>query len=312
MKKRLFVIALATMAALSGCSEARMRQLDETALPALEYTRPEGEIAGVQAQKSLKSQGKLSDGSDYILYASNELEINTDILQTSLKTEKVLADVLKDITMLTLNVESIGPGACSDLTVIQQVNLGENVRIIEENAFAKCTTLNRVQFPEGLEEIGDYAFHGCSSLWSADIPSGVTRMGRQIFVDCDALRSIVIDSDVGEASFAECKALREVIFGENCQKIGKEAFSDCTGIKNLRIGDSVSRIEDQAFSGCENIAYVYFPASIKYIGHLAFANVQRVNTFECQNLVEYYKIKREEDFAKDSQLAWMAPKEVKE
>ena len=227
MKIRLFVIALATMAVLSGCGGARMRQPDESALPALEHTRPKGEIVGAQSQKSLKSQGKLSDGADYILYASNELEINADSLLTSLKTEKVLAEALKDITVLTLNVETVGAGACSDLTVIQQVNLGENVRVIGENAFAKCTTLNRVQFPEGLEEIGDYAFHGCSNLWSADIPSGVTRMGRQIFVDCGALRSIAIDSDVGEASFAECTALRDITFGEHCQQIGKEAFSGC-------------------------------------------------------------------------------------
>lgn len=311
MRKRMLALVLAAVTVLSGCSGVGKRQPDESALPALEYTRPESETLGSPPGKGIRSQGRLSDGSDYILYDNNELEIVSEELTTSLKTEKALADSLKDITVLTLNVEIVGAGACSDLNLIQKVTLGSQIRVIGASAFSKCTALPIIQFPDGLEEIGDYAFQGCSSLWRADIPCGVTSMGRQLFVDCGALHSISIDSDVGEASFAECTALRDITFGENCTNIGKEGFSGCTGIMNLRLGNSVSRIEDQAFSGCQNITYVYFPAALSYIGQLAFTNVQKVNILECESLKEYYKMKHADNYARDTNLFWLKPKEIK-
>lgn len=63
MKKRLLALTLAGALLLSGCSGLKTRQPDEDALPELEYTRPENEkIENRESQKTLKSQGTLSDG----------------------------------------------------------------------------------------------------------------------------------------------------------------------------------------------------------------------------------------------------------
>lgn len=197
---------------LSGCSGLKTRQPDEDALPELEYTRPENEkIENRESQKTLKSQGTLSDDSDYILYANNELEISGDVLTSKLKSEKPLTEALKDVTVLTLNVKEIGEETCGDLSMIQSVNLGPDVTSIGDSAFSKCSALGTIQFPASVEAIGDYAFQGCTSLWSADIPSTVTSMGAYVFTGCDSLRAVKIDADVCESTFAECTALRDMM-----------------------------------------------------------------------------------------------------
>ena len=157
MKKRLLALTLAGALLLSGCSGLKTRQPDEDALPELEYTRPENEkIENRESQKTLKSQGTLSDGSDYILYANNELEISGDVLTSKLKSEKPLTEALKDVTVLTLNVKEIGEETCGDLSMIQSVNLGPDVTSIGDSAFSKCSALGTIQFPASVEAISMY------------------------------------------------------------------------------------------------------------------------------------------------------------
>ena len=138
MKKRLLVLTLTGALLLTGCAGLKTRQPGEGDLPSLEYTRPESEkVQNRESVKTLKSQGKLSDGLDYFLYANNELEISGGTLTSRLKSEKPLAEALKDVTVLTLNVDAVGEAACADMTVIQTVNLGPSVKTIGDSAFAK-------------------------------------------------------------------------------------------------------------------------------------------------------------------------------
>ena len=303
MKRRLLALLLVAATLLPGCGGLKTRQPEENALPQLEYTRPESErVERRESQKSLKSQGRLSDGSEYILYANNELEISGGVLTSRLKTEKSLTEALKDVTVLTLNVREIGEAACGDLTGIQTVNFGTELRSIGDSAFSKCTALGMITFPESLNTIGSYAFQGCTSLWSANIPNAVTEMGSYVFVGCDSLRAVEIDGDVYEYAFADCTSLRDVTFTENCHIIGEGAFQGCTGLRSLHLGSSVERIERQAFSGCEKMEDIYFPKSLKYIGHLAFAGVQSLKRVEYEDKYSYRLCKRETDYAKQSNL----------
>lgn len=313
MKKRLLALTLAGALLLSGCSGLKTRQPDEDALPELEYTRPENEkIENRESQKTLKSQGTLSDGSDYILYANNELEISGDVLTSKLKSEKPLTEALKDVTVLTLNVKEIGEETCGDLSMIQSVNLGPDVTSIGDSAFSKCSALGTIQFPASVEAIGDYAFQGCTSLWSADIPSTITSMGAYVFTGCDSLRAVKIDTDVCESTFAECMALRDITFQDNCRIIGECAFQGCSGLRNLYLGTNIERIERQAFSECEKLSYIYFNKNLQYIGHLAFAGVQSLSKVEWEDKLAYLQVTREEDYSKQSNLSNFFPKFKKE
>ena len=226
---------LACALLLAGCSSFGSNQPDKSALPALEYTRPEGEQMENHTQKTVKYKGSLSDGSGFVMYYTNELEISGVELTAQLKVEPELAESLKTANVLTLNVETVGTSACSDLDAIRQINLGENLSAIQSYAFSKCTMLDKVVFPASLTQIGDYAFQGCSSLRSADIPSNVTALGRRVFAECTMLLSANLDTDVGDSTFADCTSLRDVTFGAGCHIIGSNAFSGCVGIRSLSL-----------------------------------------------------------------------------
>lgn len=309
-KKKIAASALTAVVLLSGCS-IKQNQPDLSALPALEYTRPESEVLGVTSQKTVKSQGKLSDGTSFLMYANNELEIQGIQLTDSLKTQQVLNEVLKEATMLTLNVEFIGSGTCSDLSMIQEIRLGDQVQSIGNSAFSRCTALNRIEIPTGLLEIGDYVFEGCTSLWSADLPAGIARMGRQLFLECNSLHSIAINSSVGEASFSGCTSLNDLHFGEGCTVIGSLGFADCIGIKRLVLGNQVERLEERCFSGCENLEYIYIPASLTYVGKRSFMYTNRINDIECESLKKWNAVKCEDDAFYDSHFTWPKKREIK-
>lgn len=310
-KKTIAASALTAVILLSGCS-MKQNQPDSSALPALEYTRPASEAPlGATSQKTVKSQGRLSDGCTFLMYANNELEIQGTQLTDSLRTQQVLTEVLKEATVLTLNVETIGRGTCSDLSTIQEIRLGNQVQSIGASAFSKCTALNKVEFSTSLTEIGDYAFEGCSSLWSADIPEGITQMGRQLFLECKSLHSITINSNIGEASFSGCTGMTDIHFGEACTIIGPQGFADCTGIKRLVLGNQVERLEERCFSGCQNIEYVYIPASLKFIGRNSFVGTNLIKDVECEDLKKWHSIKIEDGAFHDSHFTWVTKKQAK-
>ena len=127
-------------------------------------------------------------------------------------------------------------------------------------------------------------------------------MGAYVFTGCDSLRAVEIDGDVFESAFADCTALRDVTFTENCHIINACAFQGCTGLRSLYLGSGVERIERQAFSDCEKLSYIYFTKSLKYIGHLAFSGVENLSNVEYEDKGAYVQVKRELDYSKRSNL----------
>lgn len=80
----------------------------------------------------------------------------------------------------------------------------------------------------------------------------------------------------------------------------------------MNLGSSVERIERQAFSDCEKLSYIYFPKSLTYIGHLAFSGVQNISNVEFEDKNAYRLCKRENDYAKRSNLSNFYPEVKKE
>ena len=66
--------------------------------------------------------------------------------------------------------EWIGAEAFAGQSKLEEVVLGEGIRVIETKAFYRCENLKKLVLPESLEEIGDSAFLGCGS--SCRLPFG--------------------------------------------------------------------------------------------------------------------------------------------
>lgn len=288
MRKRIIALLVVIASMLSACGAVGNSQPKEDSLPALgDGRRPANEqitVSGTAHGSSTeKSRGVFPDGCEWVLYHSGELEITGEKLETSLKTYVALADELSKVTILTLNVNEIGDGVCRDLPAVQDVRLGDSVRIIGNNAFSKCANLNKVEMSAGLEGIGDYAFQDCAALWSANIPEGVRAMGRELFVGCAALHSITIASDVGESSFSGCTSLTDITFAETCKSIGKNSFRGCTALRSITVAFDVG---ESSFSGCTSLTDITFTETCKIIGKNGFSGCTGITSLKLGKGVE--------------------------
>ena len=79
---------------------------------------------------------------------------------------------------------------------LQNVNIGENVRVIEGAAFFNCRELLRVEIPDNVEVIDAAAFADCSKLESVKLSANLSNLGPQVFRDCDSLKEIYCKSVV--------------------------------------------------------------------------------------------------------------------
>ena len=115
-------------------------------------------------------------------------------------------------------VTAIGEKLCQDMTTLQTVSIGKNVKTIGKNAFSGCTNLKKISGGKGLEKIGDSAFQGCASLQSITLNSKVRSIGANAFNNCKKLKKIILKT----------KKLTKKTVGKNAFKgISKKVVIQC-------------------------------------------------------------------------------------
>ena len=97
---------------------------------------------------------------------------------------------------LPSSVTNIGMYCFYSCVKLQNVNIGENVRVIEGAAFFNCRELLRVEIPDNVEVIDAAAFADCSKLESVKLSANLSNLGPQVFRDCDSLKEIYCKSVV--------------------------------------------------------------------------------------------------------------------
>jgi hypothetical protein len=77
---------------------------------------------------------------------------------------------------------------------------------------------------------------------------------------------------IGPNAFANCKALRTVIFKEpsTVKTIEDGAFSGCESLCMIRLPNSVEIISDNVFRGCVKLTTIEFPTYLIYLGSSVF------------------------------------------
>ena len=175
------------------------------------------------------------------------------------------------------SVTSIGSGAFSGCSLLENIMIPDSVTEIGENAFYGCSGLTSITIPDGVTSIGEDAFYGCSGLTSVTLGtnSALFSVGKWAFSNCGSLTSIEIPNSVTlieDRAFYSCSALTSVTLGENSQltSIGSEAFSNCSSLESITIPDSVTWIGESAFYGCNSLTSIKIPASVTLIGDYAF------------------------------------------
>lgn len=85
----------------------------------------------------------------------------------------------------------IGPCAFSLCEQLETVKLPKNIQVIDAGAFQR-TAINEIDLPESVRLIDNSAFDGCSELTEITIPGGVTEIGECSFLKCGKLKKVNI------------------------------------------------------------------------------------------------------------------------
>ena len=199
--------------------------------------------------------------------------------------------------------------------------LGNGVTAIGELGFSDCRRLTGIDMPDGLLRIEQRAFVGCEGLTHAVIPGSVTQIASRAYTGCGSLTGIAVDetnafyrdidgvlfdkagrillqypggragtgemadgtTDIGEAAFAFCSNLTQVLIGASVTNIGDYAFDRCLSLTNAVIGDEVVSIGESAFGLCWLMTDVAFGSGLRVIGNQAFAGCACLENLEIPN-----------------------------
>jgi hypothetical protein len=156
-------------------------------------------------------------------------------------------------------------------SMLQSVEIGNNITSIGNYAFYYCYSLASIMIPDSVTSIGDYAFSYCYSLASIVIPNSVTSIGNNAFSDCNSLASIAIPNSViniGNNAFKYCFPLASIVLPNSVTSIGNYAFSYCYSLASIVLPNSVTSIGNYTFGYCYGMAFYDFSkcASIPTLG----------------------------------------------
>lgn len=118
-------------------------------------------------------------------------------------------------------------------------------------------------------------------IQSVTIPQCVTSIGEAAFAQCRALQSLTIDDaaiSIGDWAFDECLKLTTLSLGKKITTIGDYAFDDCRILNNVTIPQSVTSIGKQAFGRCYGMDSFTIEDAATSIGEYAFGDCQKLET----------------------------------
>lgn len=184
--------------------------------------------------------------------------------------------MLEEITLPT-DTKTIGRYAFNKCKSLRKVDMGNNVRFIEDRAFAECEKLKDVVLPTGMTSIGSYSFYN-TKLESVNIANTIDYIGSQAFANSN-LMSVELDFDdqanIEWGIFSYCDSLESVTLHDGITYIPGGLLEGCTNLKSIVIPSSVTNILSTAFSNT-GITEFTLNEGITYLENNIFHN--------CKNL----------------------------
>ena len=215
--------------------------------------------------------------------------------------------IFKFSAKLRENTVGISDDAFSEMRLLTDIAIPNNVKSIGDSAFRKCTSLTSVTIGEGVTSIGDYAFYDCDALTSVyitdlaawcninfiDSASNSLCYAHNLYLNGNLITELVIPDSVksiGNYTFYNCTSLTSVSLGDSVTSIGDSAFSGCTSLTSVSLGDSVTSIDDSAFSGCAALTSVSVGDSVTSIGDDTFKECFSLTSVHITDLAAWCNI----------------------
>ena len=180
-------------------------------------------------------------------------------------------------------------------TEISYIELPDSVKVLGSYAFADTALHNFTA--NGLETLGNNVFENCIALRGASdgekyvltLTESITEMGDSVFAGCTDLAYVAMPSltKLGDYTFYNASALKEVYFGEETTTVGKYTFVN-TGVEKVTLGSALETIAEGAFYGCNRLAEITLPDTVKTIESMAFEGCRNLSTVNgIENVVTF-------------------------
>ena len=147
----------------------------------------------------------------------------------------------------------IGSHAFYKNDTLEEIIVGERIKVIFDNAFSFCKNLKRIFLPQSLTTISYESFLSCKNLEKVCFPkeSNVKEINHSAFKDCIKIKSIQIPQKVTKlmlSTFENCKSLERIKLSIELTSIGMSCFSRCVSLKEIYIPPNVVFIDMFAFN----------------------------------------------------------------
>ncbi len=118
----------------------------------------------------------------------------------------------------------------------------------------------------------------------------IKQLGNQAFYGCTGLKKVIIEEGsaltlVGNGTFRNCSALKEIRFGDNLKSVGKNTFTGCTALELIDFGKgamSGMSIGATTTKYCSSLHTVILPKALDGVANNAF-----YMTHDLQNIYWY-------------------------
>ena len=152
--------------------------------------------------------------------------------------------------------------AFKNMTMLEEVILGDDITLIEYQAFQNCTGLKHLHIGKNVDSISSTAFIGSHIELITVDDENITY---QSLDNGKILYSTATDYLVFSCNY---------VIPEGTVEFSTSAFSGNTEIETIYIPASVTKIPDKAFMGCSNLKNVIFAENsrLERIGNHAFKN----------------------------------------
>ena len=149
---------------------------------------------------------------------------------------------------------------------IKTVTFPRTVRKVSTYAFRKTVALS-VVLNEGLETLGEcrndrrVGIFYDTSLRLVKLPSTLRVLGDGTFANCKALRNVTFEKgsqlkNIGECAFADCYNLRRITLPEGLATVGFYAF-ESSGLEEIMLPGTLKKTMWDIFYGCARLKTVY-------------------------------------------------------
>ncbi|MCD8371824.1 MAG: leucine-rich repeat protein [Clostridia bacterium] len=125
------------------------------------------------------------------------------------------------------------------------------------------------------------------------VPDGVKYLGNAAFAYCRYIEEIILPDSVqfiGDYCFKECESLKKINIPQNVGTIGNHAFEHCDCLESISLPDKLEVIGSDAFRHCESLAEISMPKGLKCVSGNAFAYchlLKKVNLNEGLEFIGY-------------------------